>query len=753
MRLEIESQTPSVTVTESSIQQPAAAYSPEARELLAEGIKAAQVGDRVKARTALLKSTELDARSESAWLWLASISEYPEELLVFLTNVLEINPDNQRAIEWTAATKTLLSKTFVQRGIDAVEEAKPDYAAQCFNQALEYDQNNSMAWLWMASLCDSNEGKITYFERVLTIDPENDAAQSGYRSARYAISQRQLAEARAAAVAGRTAEANEFLDAILDENPDSEDAWILRSHLAEGFEKKIIAFERVLQLNPENVSARSGLDSLLAIVETVAPRHEPEFQPEAASLETLPDVPESSETEAASVEDGDFAEPDHSFVPFMDEVVHDSPSEPEILAASGPVEGEYATTIESTQREHSAFAETAAEWGRPADSSPEQEAQIEAATSQVVVDATEEFASVASPEIHHEAIAAEDSEPTDSAEPQWSPATAGYPSVSGADYVPFVSVMPHVEGTAEAVTEPVQDNYDHAETLFGMTVESEPLHVNAELQPLSSSVVSVAGEGNTFSHVTFCAFCNGENDVQAIVCQTCSAVLTLSDLEMLISNNSADKFLLRGAVERMESERLDREPSEIDLTMLGIGHLNLQNLQYGFNYLLQASELNPNNVILGSQVNALRIRLEEIKRRDEVNETMPKGKKILVVDDSPTVRKLIAGKLEKSGHEVICASDGVEAMERLDGLLPDLVLLDITMPRMDGYQVCKLIRNNTATQNVPVVMISGKDGFFDKVRGRMAGTTGYITKPFGPETLMKAVETYLAQTPNEEWIR
>ena len=148
MRLEIESQTPSVTVTESSIQQPAAAYSAEARELLAEGIKAAQVGDRVKARTALLKSTELDARSESAWLWLASISEYPEELLVFLTNVLEINPDNQRAIEWTAATKTLLSKTFVQRGIDAVEEAKPDYAAQCFNQALEYDQNNSMAWLW-----------------------------------------------------------------------------------------------------------------------------------------------------------------------------------------------------------------------------------------------------------------------------------------------------------------------------------------------------------------------------------------------------------------------------------------------------------------------------------------------------------------------------------------------------------------------------------------------------------------------------
>ncbi|HKX84194.1 MAG TPA: response regulator, partial [Pyrinomonadaceae bacterium] len=90
-----------------------------------------------------------------------------------------------------------------------------------------------------------------------------------------------------------------------------------------------------------------------------------------------------------------------------------------------------------------------------------------------------------------------------------------------------------------------------------------------------------------------------------------------------------------------------------------------------------------------------------------------------------------------------CSNDGPEALELLKELIPDLVLLDINMPKMDGYQVCKLIRSNHATQNVPVVMISGKDGFFDKVRGRMAGTTGYMTKPFGPESLMKAVEAYL----------
>ena len=122
---------------------------------------------------------------------------------------------------------------------------------------------------------------------------------------------------------------------------------------------------------------------------------------------------------------------------------------------------------------------------------------------------------------------------------------------------------------------------------------------------------------------------------------------------------------------------------------------------------------------------------------------MPKGKKVLVVDDSPTILKLISTKLEKSGHEVFCSASGEEAMEWLVDMVPDLVLLDINLPHMDGYQVCKLIRAAEATKDVPVVMISGKEGFFDKVRGKMAGVSGHITKPFGPETLMKTVDGFL----------
>ncbi|NNE99360.1 MAG: response regulator [Pyrinomonadaceae bacterium] len=117
----------------------------------------------------------------------------------------------------------------------------------------------------------------------------------------------------------------------------------------------------------------------------------------------------------------------------------------------------------------------------------------------------------------------------------------------------------------------------------------------------------------------------------------------------------------------------------------------------------------------------------------------------MVVDDSATIRKLIAGKLEKSGHEAICAVDGLDAIAVLEEFTPDLVLLDIAMPRMDGYQVCKFIRGNEETKDIPVIMISGKDGFFDKVMGKMAGTSHYIAKPFGPEALMKTVNEFLGE--------
>lgn len=205
--------------------------------------------------------------------------------------------------------------------------------------------------------------------------------------------------------------------------------------------------------------------------------------------------------------------------------------------------------------------------------------------------------------------------------------------------------------------------------------------------------------------------------------------------------------LVRNVTEQMEAERILRGLHEDESVTLGIGYLNLKDFDAGFATLKDASQANPNNVILASQVNSLAIRLEEIRNQNASNASAPRGKSILVVDDSLTVRKLISGKLEKSGHAVVCAADGDEAVKALERFNPDLVLLDIEMPKMDGYQVCKLIRGRASTKDVPVIMISGKDGFFDKVRGKMAGATDHISKPFGPETLMKALENYLSAVP------
>lgn len=116
---------------------------------------------------------------------------------------------------------------------------------------------------------------------------------------------------------------------------------------------------------------------------------------------------------------------------------------------------------------------------------------------------------------------------------------------------------------------------------------------------------------------------------------------------------------------------------------------------------------------------------------------------VMVVDDSPTVRKLVSLTLERRGYRVISAFDGVAAIKELGSCRPDLILLDINMPRLDGYRLCKLIKKHEATQAIPVVMLSGKDGMFDKLRGRLVGCSDYITKPFEADALTHKVAKYL----------
>jgi twitching motility two-component system response regulator PilG len=114
-------------------------------------------------------------------------------------------------------------------------------------------------------------------------------------------------------------------------------------------------------------------------------------------------------------------------------------------------------------------------------------------------------------------------------------------------------------------------------------------------------------------------------------------------------------------------------------------------------------------------------------------------KTVMIVDDSPTIRKILGLTLERAGYKVVPEPDGESALERLTKVVPDVILLDIAMPKVDGYEVCKRIKKDTRVAHVPVVMLSGKDALFDKVKGRMAGATEYLTKPFQTPAVLAAV--------------
>jgi twitching motility two-component system response regulator PilG len=120
-----------------------------------------------------------------------------------------------------------------------------------------------------------------------------------------------------------------------------------------------------------------------------------------------------------------------------------------------------------------------------------------------------------------------------------------------------------------------------------------------------------------------------------------------------------------------------------------------------------------------------------------------RGVKVLVIDDSKTIRRS-AENLSKAGCDVITATDGFDALAKIADSHPEIIFVDIMMPRLDGYQTCALIKNNSEFKSTPVVMLSSKDGLFDKAKGRIVGSDRYITKPFSKEELLGTIRTLVS---------
>ena len=120
------------------------------------------------------------------------------------------------------------------------------------------------------------------------------------------------------------------------------------------------------------------------------------------------------------------------------------------------------------------------------------------------------------------------------------------------------------------------------------------------------------------------------------------------------------------------------------------------------------------------------------------------GLRVMVIDDSKTIRRTAETLLKREGCEVVTATDGFEALAKIADQQPQIIFVDIMMPRLDGYQTCALIKNNQVFKSTPVIVLSSKDSLFDKARGRIVGSEQYLTKPFTREELLDAIRAHVS---------
>lgn len=278
-----------------------------------------------------------------------------------------------------------------------------------------------------------------------------------------------------------------------------------------------------------------------------------------------------------------------------------------------------------------------------------------------------------------------------------------------------------------------------------------------------------------------CPLCRTAHPKKIQKCSACKAILELESLDAIIKNEAVNERIILKAIERYESSGGDEFEKHFNL---GLAYLNLKRMEEARKHLKVASQLRPDDKSLrallaalepqrpthGQQPPAPQVGHRAAARAEFRAEAMvapaaqpkPQAKPepakkqhsrgiILIIDDSPTVLKIVGVTLERQGYQVMVASGAIEALAKLNEALPDLILLDITMPNVDGYQLCKLLRANDKTRDIPIIMLTGKDGFFDKMRGKITGATEYITKPFEPATLLDAVARHCKPRPGRIW--
>jgi twitching motility two-component system response regulator PilG len=255
-----------------------------------------------------------------------------------------------------------------------------------------------------------------------------------------------------------------------------------------------------------------------------------------------------------------------------------------------------------------------------------------------------------------------------------------------------------------------------------------------------------------------CPFCWAPLNASGELCHFCKSGLTVAKaIEQKNEKQAKSKFLFN-AVKRY-TDVVARENNVKAVFYLSLANLNLNKAKEALDLLNEISRINPDNKFLSDQlnvvVNHVATRLADYTEHEENadawaapvtwNETAaePRRKKILVVEDSPTTRKVIVLTLKQKGYSVVEAQDGLDALGKVNEEQPDLVLLDIILPKMDGYRILSIIKKTPELKDTPVILLTSKDGMINKVKGRLAGSTDYLTKPFETNDLIEMVHKHI----------
>ncbi|MCL1980434.1 MAG: response regulator, partial [Proteobacteria bacterium] len=254
-----------------------------------------------------------------------------------------------------------------------------------------------------------------------------------------------------------------------------------------------------------------------------------------------------------------------------------------------------------------------------------------------------------------------------------------------------------------------------------------------------------------------CYFCWAPLNKNAFVCQYCGGHLAITR-ESLAQSGAANAGWMEKAQQRYNRILRKRPRSLIALYCLALISANKCKFQDALAYLDKTVKIAPDKALLANQLKLLLDHLarqsaevQPISEQSEIvavlepEETAdaPQQKMILVVEDSSTTRKVISITLSRQGYRVVEAADGLEALSRISEERPDLIMLDVILPKMDGYKILSIIKGNREFKDIPVIMLTSKDGFINKMKGKMAGSSAYLTKPFDPDMMIAEIQKHI----------